>query len=80
MKPNLRIGLLLSNHHPGVKDDVALEIIISALQGVKDRVPGEVVIAIYTPEESVWLFTAHHGVFEVDRSTEGQWRAVCVSC
>ena len=31
MKPNLRIGLLLSNHHPEVEDDVALELILGAI-------------------------------------------------
>ncbi len=76
----MRIGLLLSNHHPEVEDNLALELILCALRGVENLIPGEVVIAMYTPEESVWLFTAHDGVFEVNRSTEGRWRAVCVSC
>ncbi len=80
MKVNLRIGLLLSNHHPEVEDDLALELILSAFREVRDPIPGEVVIAVFTPEDTVWLFTAHHGVWELEKGPEGSWEAVRVPC
>ena len=78
MRPNLRIGLLLSNHHPEVTDHLALELILGAMKDARDQVPGEVIVAIYTPKDSVWVFSLGGGVWELRQSPEGSWDAVQV--
>ena len=78
MRPNLRIGLLLSNHHPEVDDESALQLILSAMEEARDEVPGEVIAATYTPEDSVWIFSLGGGVWELRPSPENSWEAVQV--
>ena len=80
MRANLRLGLLLGNHHPEVEDELALELILDALEAVRERTPGEVIVALYTPEDSVWVVTLDHGVWELEKNADGTWEAVKVSC
>ncbi len=80
MRANLRLGLLLGNHHPEVEDEMALRLILDALDAARGRTPGEVIVALYTPEDSVWVVTLDHGVWELERDPDGTWEAVKVPC
>ena len=78
MRANLRVGLMLGNHHPRTDDERALELILGALKATRERVPGEVIAARYTPEDTVWVFSLGGGVWELQQGPEGSWNAVQV--
>jgi len=75
MKPNLTIGLMLCNHHPELEDEAALRLILEGMEAASYEAPGEVAIAVYTPEDSVWVVTIGEGVWELTRGFDGSWQA-----
>ena len=75
MKPNLRVGLMLSNHHEELSDRDALHLILEAIDEVRDQVPGELAIAILTPDSTIWAYTLHSGTYELKQSGDGSWEA-----
>ena len=78
MRANLRVGLLFLNHHPETDDETALDLILSGMRKLRDQVPGEVIVAVYTPEDSVWVFCVGGGVWDLQQGPEGSWDAVQV--
>ena len=73
MKPNLRVGLTLSNQHDGVSDGAAFRLIADALEHCD--APGEVIVALYAPDGTVWAFTIESGPYELRREGDGWWEA-----
>jgi len=45
--------------------------VVETIAEVGDEVPGEVMIVVYTPEHTIWIFAAHHGLYELQLRPDG---------